>query len=399
MKSSIARLAAAGRFGMAAAAAFVGLLSWVFAPAAIAQQTGAAWRPTVMAAPEAGTFNPWLVAPPPSPPEMMRLAAVEFEPALDRHAATFASGGFVEYAAQPPVPPDQASPMLSTDRPLGEAPEDISQYFLRSITVLLAPGEWELDYGLEYLWQDAPTVIQLPDTSYAFERNRLRQLVVPLALRYGLTERIEPYVFMPVGFAHAERSSPLEDEFDTVGGIGDITFGVNYLLREGYDCLPDIILGVSATAPTGVDPFDPADEVASLGNGFWRVSAELNFVRAIDPVVIFGGIGYAHEFEAQHLGVQIQPGEIFFYQFGAGWSVNDAITFSAVFQGAYQGRWEVDDAPLFDSTTEPFTMRFAMTASLSPCVIIEPFVRFGLNQDQTNDSPEVNFGVILTRRF
>jgi len=180
-----------------------------------------------------------------------------------------------------------------------------------------------------------------------------------------------------------------------------VSAGFSYLLAEHSQCTPDIILQCGFTAPTGANPFKGLldvttfGDVPSLGIGTWAVTTNLSFVKEVDPVVMFGGIGYTHEFETTIDGQQIRPGEIATYQFGVGYAVNDIITFSTVFQGAVQTSMKVNDDWIGNSSREPFAIQLAMTVALSPCSFVEPFIRYGLD----SDAPQADFGVYMIRQF
>jgi hypothetical protein len=278
--------------------------------------------------------------------------------------------------------------------PLGRPPVDTSLAFLRSETILLEPGEWQLDYGIEYLWQDAVRLALLPGPAIALERVRERLFVVPLAARYGWSPYLQLFLNAPVGVDVIERANPIGDRSTTVAGMGDISFGCNYLLQEHDRCRPDILVNVLCTAPTGSDPFGDFDE-PSLGNGFWAVAPFVTVIKAVDPLVVFGTVGYRHQFEAEHVGRDIQPGEEVFGQFGTGFAVNDRITLSTILQYNYETRFQVDDRTIPGTSTEEIAIRMALTAFVSRREIVEPFVRFGL----TPDAEDADFGVVFTRTF
>jgi len=113
-------------------------------------------------------------------------------------------------------------------QPLGRPPPDYSRNVVRSSSVLLAPGEWQLEYGFSYSFFEDETVVLLPGGFLIDEILRDRQLVVPLAVRYGLTPRVQASVFLPVGMTHTELLDPFGDEETTLGAIGDISTGFNY---------------------------------------------------------------------------------------------------------------------------------------------------------------------------
>ena len=139
-------------------------------------------------------------------------------------------------------------------------------------------------------------------------------------------------------------------------------------------------------------------------------SANLTFIKVYDPAVVFGSIGYSHLF-ARTFGddplnrADVTPGEQFNYSLGMGFAINDRLTLSTAFFGTYQTTTVINRvttippaAPLITNSSfnlEPFQVRLALTAVVSPVKIIEPFVSFGLNAD----APEADFGITWTRTF
>jgi len=296
-----------------------------------------------------------------------------------------------------PPPPEQpgATPNEPPEEPLGQAPPDTRQVFLRSATVLLNPGDVQFDWGIEYYLQKVDGPVVLPGGVLDEQEVRDRRLLVPFAARLGVTRRIQAYVQAPIAWSQSERVDSSGEVTDDIFSVSDVSAGANVLLREGRGYGPDLIGTIGFTAPTGEDPFADQLTSASLGDGFWSVNGSLLWIHSYDPVVVFYGFGYRHLFERSYLGAMIQPGEQITYNCGVGFAVNDRITFSTAFLGEYDTETKVNGDAVPGSDVEPITLRFALTAITSPCHIIEPFVRFGL----TNDAPDADFGVIVTRSF
>jgi hypothetical protein len=111
---------------------------------------------------------------------------------------------------------------------------------------------------------------------------------------------------------------------------------------------------------------------------------------------LFGGIGYTQLFSGSIDGTEIGKVERGSCQFGCGYAVNDIVTFSTVFQASAQTSYKIDDAWIPDSSLEPFTVRLGVTVVVNPCLVVEPYLRFGLCND---DAPAADFGITATRTF
>jgi hypothetical protein len=99
-----------------------------------------------------------------------------------------------------------------------------------------------------------------------------------------------------------------------------------------------------------------------------------------------------HFFSDDYRGIEFEPGSQYNYVFGVGFAVNERVTLSSRFFGAYVEELKANGTRLFNTNFEPMTMRFAATIS-KPCDrIVEPFVEFGL----TDDSVSSFFGITWT---
>lgn len=289
---------------------------------------------------------------------------------------------------------------LADAEKLGEEPEDNSLQFLRTQTVLLEPGETRCDIGIEYTLSENDFPILLTNNNLIAGIDEVhftgRELAVPMELRYGLLRRVQLFLQVPVGWSNTQVGLDDFDAYANDGGLGDISWGATIQLQDATKDCPYIIGTLSAQAPTGGDPFTGAIGISptgpSLGNGFWNVAASLLIIRVYDPVVVYYGFGARHYFEHEYLGLDIDPGSEYNYTLGVGFSVNERVTLSTQFFGAYIDDFEVNGERVEDSNREPMTLRVAATFA-RPCDrIVEPFVAFGL----TDDAVSANFGITWT---
>ncbi len=285
---------------------------------------------------------------------------------------------------------------------IGTAPEDNTLEFLRAQTVLLAPGKSQFDIGLEYtltennfpilITDGMGTVVGVDDVEF-----KGRELTVPMELRFGLLNRVQAFVQVPVGWANVQAAIKDYDEFQNDGGIGDVGFGLTAQLRDAYKDRPYLIGTIAGLAPSGGDPFGVIGAISpnapSLGNGFWAISGNLLWVQTrYDPVVVYYGFGARYQFAHEYIGIDFEPGTEYNYTLGAGFAVNERVTLSTQFFGAYIEELKANGDRVEGTIQEPMTIRLAATLA-KPCNrIVEPFVAFGL----TDDSISSNFGITWT---
>ncbi len=314
-------------------------------------------------------------------------------------------------AAAPP--PNAAAPGPAADQKLGEAPEDYSHEFLRQESVLLKQGQWQFDVGFNYLIFDHPftqLVTSAGTVSPLDSELQRRLMLVPLDVRYGLTDRLQLFGTVPFGWANTETSVvDVEDQFMNQGGIGDSDFGFSYMLHkscgQSYD--PDIVASFDVTAPTGKGSFFDAIFLSpqlTLGQGLWAPAWNVLFIHTYDPVIFFYGFGTRNPIAREFDGVETVPGAQYTYKAGVGFAVNEHVTLSTMLYGAYIAEPRVDGQLVKGDALEPIYLRFAVTiAKDNHCgcnctcngnhsCICEPFVNIGL----TNDSANTWFGVTFT---
>ena len=292
----------------------------------------------------------------------------------------------------PAAAENQATKPAETQKPkpIGQKPEDeadIRKIFLRQTSVLLRPGQVEEEVAISYLHTQSVSSIL---------NAKFRQFRLPLATRIGLFDRAEGYITVPAAYAHRELAFADSAVSSRKFGIGDATAGFNYEIARETGRRPDIITSVGLGASTGSKP---NEEGLSLGSGHWAATIGLQFIKTFDPVALFGGFNYAHQFKARYFlndAVHtVSPGETAGYNFGFGFAVNEDISLSAQISGSYQSRTRADGVTVFGSSSEPVSLRSALTYRYSKGTYIEPSVVIGLD----NDTPDFVLGFSLTHRF
>jgi len=291
---------------------------------------------------------------------------------------------------------------LAGAKKLGTAPEDNTLEFLRASTVLLNPGSMQFDIGVQYVFTQNEFPLLLTDgmanvvgvDNVEFDS---RELFVPLEIRYGLLRRVQVFLQTAVGWSNTQVSVDNFNAYDNDGGLGDVAFGATIQLQDAVRDRPYLIGSVSAIAPTGGDPFTGvglfSPSAPALGNGFWAVGGNLQWVQVrYDPVIVYYGFGARYQFAHRYVGINFEPGMEYNYTLGTGFAVNERVTLSAQFFGAYFNELKANGVRLVGTNQEPMNLRFAATLA-KPCNrIVEPFITFGLTPDAVN----ANFGITWT---
>jgi hypothetical protein len=315
--------------------------------------------------------------------------------------------------ASAPAGPGASSPTLVSD---GLAEGDRKQEaeeaqrqldtFLRSQKLLFKKGQLqgELDAGYTYDMQSNsctgnPPLTCVKDKSglaVIYPRVATRSGDLNFVARYGVLDNVEFDLQVPVSYLEQESSYqgfvdsrntllvPALQRTESVG-IGDIAGTLRYALWREDGTWPDVTLSLDVKSPTG-------DSNRRLGTGFWNLGGSVTMVKTIDPVVLFGSLGYVATLEARG----IDPGDQIPYTFGMGFSLNDRVSFRISLSGSTVRHTEVNwQALRGGSGLDVSTLQFSTTIQKQKNLFFEPFVGFGL----TEDAPDFIAGLRIPYRF
>lgn len=281
-------------------------------------------------------------------------------------------------------PATASQPAATIGRP--EDIEDIRKLFLRQSSVLLKPGEVEVEFGAEYRRaRTAP--LGLDSTQRMFS--------LPLGVRVGLGERWQGYANLPLAYGRSTVNNGTDETSQHKAGIGDLSAGLNYqIVREG-EGWADLVATAGVSAPTGRSPYADNGAGVALGSGHWAANIGLQFVKTEDPVAIYGGLGYTHQFARNGLGQQIKPGNALGYNLGLSFAINDRVSISGEFIGSTQGATRTDGVRVIGSAAEPMQFRSGLIYRASKDWYLAPTLTYGLN----SDAPDVVLGISSSHRF
>jgi len=297
-------------------------------------------------------------------------------------------------ADQPPPAPaadgsGASSGSIGQVEKLGDAPPSNSLVFLRQQAILLEPGKCQFDWGLTYsvfnetfalpILNHAGTVVGVDN-----ERERLRLMTIPFAVRYGLYDGVQVYLNAPLGWANSEITTDTGGSINNnFGGMADLSGGFSVQLMKGCGAwVPDVIASLGFVAPTGHATF-ATSLVASnsfLGQGFWDITTNFIAVHTMDPVIFYYGGGYVHRFENSIDDVEVNPGEEFDYLFGVGFAANPWLTISGTLLGATITRYGANGVSLPGTDQDPIRFRISATI-VKDNRICEPFAEIAMTPD------------------
>jgi hypothetical protein len=231
-------------------------------------------------------------------------------------------------------------------------------------TCILDQGHWQVELGLfDGARQRGDGVkVNSWDTGDAF-------------VRYGLTRTTE-FQFGLTSYMREKTTDLATGSSQTADGVGDLTIGVRHSLANPDGSGLSVALSGFVTAPTGsrevrADGFDGGVivPVSVPLNADWSLSLSPE----VDVVIDSDGDG-RHAAYTMVAGLGRSYGQ---------WALGAEVWVSR------------DDDPV-EATTQS---TFDLTAVWSPPMLADSQLDFGLNFGLNDDSPDVEFGVGIARRF
>jgi hypothetical protein len=328
----------------------------------------------------------------------------------------------------------QAQPSPTADavqKPVGEAPKpsdklpQTAQIFAEP-TVLTPKGSWTLEPSLQYVHASDNRVALVGFTIIPaitiglidIRRVSRDALYGALTARYGLANRLEiegklPYVYSSTSTLTRPLATPsvTDTQFDAKGSdIGDAEIAARYQLNAFRGDNLVYIGSVRLKLPTGTGPFevdyDPTTNLQRrlpTGSGFYGLQAGMSFLYPSDPVVLFSGASYQHNFTRNvgHGFGTIRPGDILDMNFGMGLALNEKASFSfgyqhsVVFPMSQQGPADPGKTLSPTSTTQLGTARFGLTYAVTK----QTAVNLSLGIGVTRETPDLELTLRVPMRF
>jgi hypothetical protein len=244
--------------------------------------------------------------------------------------------------------------------------------FLRQERIIFRPGEFAFELGMFYRTDTDEEIINVGSLS-PLAQVTTRAGGATLTGRVGLLRDLQFDVTLPIGVAKREIAVGGARLRQDEEGLGDITGRLRYGLLAERGARPDVILDVTATSGT-------TSVETLLGSGFWRVGGGVTLVKTLDPVVLFGRLGYTAVLERAGRN----PPDQFQYLFGTGFSLTDRVSVSSRVSGIAGGRTQVQGRAIPGTSLDAISLQFALTTRLTRRLYVEPFVSAGLTEDATD---------------
>lgn len=306
------------------------------------------------------------------------------------------------------------------DAPVGEAPppEPAVEAMVAAVPegqgVLTPKGRLTLDTSFEYTNSSANRLVfrgfeLIPGLQVGLiEASDVDRdsLVGTVALRYGITDRLEIEGRMPVMYRHDRiKVTQLRDEgvVRTLkleeSDIGDAEFALRYQVNAPTE--QNRMIGIASLrvkSTTGKSPFDVGFDSFGVatglptGSGFWGVQPGLSFLLPSDPVVIYGGMSFLYHLPknvdrmvGDVLVGRVDPGDAASANIGFGFALNPRFSFSLGYNHTYIFPTEqiIGGTKQRSTNLQSGTFAFGMSYRLDE----RQSINFGLQLGATADAP------------
>lgn len=269
--------------------------------------------------------------------------------------------------------------------------------YLSDYTVLLNPGETDVDFGFKYRTYKSTSSLPLQGP-YQVSSYSVKKLYFYVSPRFGVTDNLSVWFNLPYTYTRIDDvSSNAWSRSAENGHVGDISTGIQYrIIKESID-YPAITGSLSIGVPTGrkefVEKLDSWKQPLNNSEGYWSITPAVSFVRIVDPVTFFGGISYEKTFETNKGREKIKVGDTVSLYIGTGYSLNNISSFGSKFTYSWTDKMKYYGTTMKGTDSETELLSFYFSYLLSRSLSIMPEVTFPL------DSMGTTVGVTMTKNF
>ena len=336
-----------------------------------------------------------------------------------------------------PVP--QAAAAAQQPATVGESrPERVQQVaqIFEQPGVLTPAGQFSFETGIQYSYSSSNrvslvgyTIIPAITIGLIDVREvRRNSTVVNLTGRWGVTNRMELEAKVPWVYRSDDQlTRPLnlgagrDDLFNSTGqGVGDVEATARYQFNETSIDKPVYIGSLRFKSHTGKDPFEVLTDTTEApelitnrietelptGSGFYTLQPGITVLYPTDPAVFFGGLNYQFNFSRSGVTANttqgqidvgdVDPGDVFGFNFGMGLALNEKSSFSLGYDGASVAKTKINGADAINaSRIQLGTLLLGYSQRLTPTTSLGLTVGVGV----TRDTPDVTLGLRLPISF
>ncbi|MCK0152571.1 transporter [Alcanivorax sp. S6407] len=271
---------------------------------------------------------------------------------------------------------------------------------------LLPSGQMSLNFSGNYsYYRDDRIDIAIDEDTGNISRFRIEQdaqhsFSSSLSLDYGIWNNLTFNTRLPVSYKYDTEKDVSQ------AALGDVSFGLRFQPFPVKPGAMNTTLYTTLSTPTGDSPYElNVREEVSSGSGYYSLGAGLSVSKVIDPVVLFGSMGYTMAFDVTGLNQvrggqileEVHPGDSLNFSMGLAYSLSYEVSLSASYQQSYNFAtdffFEDYVASSEDSTSSVVNTSLGLRTASNRIVNLS--FGFGL----TEDSPDVLLGISMPIDF
>jgi len=305
-------------------------------------------------------------------------------------------------AAEEPTAVDQARDALTKkedDADSAKALEEVFQAAEKSYT-LLKKGERTLTYGFDYsLLRDTQIETIRTGTnvfSVVGQSEAQHTFTNSFTFDYGVWDNLTFSVRLPL-VAKYDTERDLN-----VYSLGDISTSLRWQPWTSVRGKPVTTLYATLGLPFGTSPYDiNSDKDLATGSGYYSLGVGANLSYVVDPVVLFGSLGYTYNLPVTDIDQArggrrlegVDPGSTLSFSMGFAYALSYDVSLSASYQMAHTlaSTYDFADESIEGTEQTSAVMNFSLGLRTAPDYIVNVNAGFGM----TEDSPDVLLGVSL----
>ena len=272
---------------------------------------------------------------------------------------------------------------------------------------LLPSGKMSMNFGANYSYfRDNQIDIDIDEDGlnrFLIENDAQHSFGSSLAVDYGIWNNLTLNANFPVSYKYdTERDI-------SKAALGDVSIGLRY---QPFPIKPGAInttLYTTLSTATGDSPYkiDVRNQLSS-GKGYYSLGGGVSMSKVIDPVVLFGSVGYTHAFDVSGVNQSrgsrtltgVDTGDSINFSFGMAYALSYEVSLSASYQQSYNFQSFFQFAPETDTEGNTINPRVGSADATSSVVNMSLGLRTAANRvinfsfgfGLTEDSPDVLMG-------
>lgn len=285
------------------------------------------------------------------------------------------------------------------DADSAKALEEVFQAAEKSYT-LLKKGERTLTYGFDYsLLRDTQIqTVRTGDNVYSVigQSEAQHTFTNSFTFDYGVWDNLTFSMRVPF-LAKYDTERDL-----STYSLGDISASFRWQPWSSVRGRPVTTLFATLGLPTGDSPYDVSlDNGLATGSGYYSLGVGANLSYVIDPVVLFGSLGYtynlpirdADQVRGGRLLEEVDPGSSLSLSMGFAYALSYDVSLATSFQMAHNlaPKFKFSDVTLEGNEQTSAVMNFSLGLRTAPNTIVNVNAGFGM----TEDSPDVLLGISM----